>query len=416
MKTLTKFFILLLVVILIILAAIWLFIFQNKGFPETFFPETLERSETEVNKTELPESVDIPIEPGENQLPNIVVVASGLSIPWDLVFLPIVSEESGKQNAETILFTERTGNLVVLRNGTQKKVQISDTEHVGEGGLLGLTAHPNFSSNRFIYLYHTAQVGEGLMNRVVRYEFKDDTLTNQRVIIANIPGAQFHDGGRITFGPVETNQSGQAERFLYITTGDAQKPALAQDINSLAGKILRLHDDGRIPEDNPFGNAVWSYGHRNPQGLAWDSNGQLWSTEHGPSSALWPNCCQDEINFIEKGKNYGWPDSIGDKVLAGTAAPITHSSTETWAPASALYWRDSLFFGGLRGSALYEAVLNGQNVLEIKEHFKNEFGRIRTVALGPDGMFYLTTSNRDGRGNPKSGDDKIIKINPQVFR
>ncbi len=211
------------------------------------------------------------------------VVAQDLSIPWEIVFLP-----SGE-----MLVSERPGTLVRISK-ERKKYQIDGIKHVGEGGLLGMALHPEIFKNKWIYLYFTTvnKVG-GLTNRVERYTFEDDQLKNKTVILKDIPGAIYHDGGRIAFGP---------DNLLYITTGDAEKSYLAQNKTSLAGKILRLRDDGSIPSDNPFGNAVYSYGHRNPQGIAWDNLGRLWSTEHGRSGVF---SGLDEINLIEKGANYG---------------------------------------------------------------------------------------------------------------
>ena len=336
-------------------------------------------------------------EPGK-ELPAITVIAEGLEIPWDIAFLP----EGG------FLVTERPGRLLLLNeSGEQSEIPLDGKVlHRGEGGLLGITLHPNFERNRLLYLYFSAS-GESAQtrNRVERYKF-GETLSERTVIIENIPGATYHDGGRMEFGP---------DGLLYITTGDATSPENAQNLDSLGGKILRLRDDGSIPENNPFGTAVYSYGHRNPQGLTWDSAGRLWETEHGPTGEQ-GFCCRDEINQIKAGTNYGWPQSLGDTVRGGTAAPILHSGTDTWAPASAAILGNSLFFGGLRGEALYEAVLDGERVLELKEHFKGEFGRIRTVRVGPDGMLYLTTSNRDGRGDPAPGDDRILRVNPELLQ
>lgn len=342
---------------------------------------------------------------GDVSIPAVSTVLGDLAVPWDVAFLP----------TREMLVTERGGTLVIVAgNGSRTSVPIPETEHTGEGGLLGIAVHPDFANNRFLYLYHTTAVEGGLTNRVVRYVLREGELTEPKTIISNIPGAPYHDGGRIAFGPPTSCESGQADCFLYITTGDAGRTSNAPDTDSLAGKILRLHDDGRIPGDNPFDNAVWSYGHRNPQGLAWDDAGRLWSTEHGRSGGL---SGLDELNLIQRGVNYGWPDSEGDTVLPGTKAPAVHSGPSvTWAPASAAYWDGSIFFGGLRGQTLYEAVLDGTDVIELREHFKGEFGRIRTVTLGPDGMFYITTSNRDGRGTPSENDDRVIRIDSSVFR
>ena len=322
------------------------------------------------------------------------IVADNLQIPWEIVFLP----------DGDLLVTERPGTL--KRTGKEGQIYtIEGVQHVGEGGLLGMTLHPRFSENRWLYLYLTTKNESALINRIERYRFEGDRLSEKKVIIDDIPGAAYHDGGRIAFGP---------DGYLYITTGDAGSPNFAQDINSLAGKILRLKDDGSIPQDNPFGNAVYSYGHRNSQGLAWDDKGQLWATEHGRSGIL---SGFDELNLIEKGKNYGWPIIQGGKTREGMESPITQSgSNETWAPAGVAFWDGYLFFGGLRGESLYEAKILNDNKVSLKIHFRQEFGRIRAVVLGPDAYLYITTSNTDGRGELKNNDDKIIKINPNAFR
>ena len=325
------------------------------------------------------------------------VVAENLEVPWALVFLPdksmLLTERKGR-----VRFIDKDGNL-----NPNPILQIPDVKANGEGGLLGIAIHPNFKANQFVYLYYTYSGNElKTLNRVARFKFENNTLLEKTIIVDAIPGAPNHNGGRIKFGP---------DKFLYITTGDAQNPSLAQDKNSLAGKILRLSDDGKVPKDNPFDNPVYSYGHRNAQGLAWGPNGTLWATEHGRSGVL---SGLDELNLIEIGKNYGWPVIQGDETRKNMVTPKINSGPfTTWAPAGAAYINGSVFFGGLKGQTLYEAVIKNDEVATIKEHFKKEFGRIRDVVVGPDNLLYITTSNRDGRGTPKPNDDKIIRVNPQ---
>ncbi len=282
---------------------------------------------------------------------SVEIVARNLTIPWDIAFLP----EGG------MLITERPGQLVhIKKDGSKQSIVVDNVKTTGESGLLGIVLHPNFAQNKMLYLYITHTEGAGLRNRVERYVFQNNTLTQRKTIISNIPGALYHDGGRMEFGP---------DRKLYITTGDATNDIIAQDKNSLGGKILRLNDDGTIPSDNPFGTALYSWGHRNPQGLAWDAAGNLWETEHGRSGAL---SGYDEINLITPGTNYGWPTIEGDEGGAGLTRPALHSgSNTTWAPASALYWDGSLFFGGLKGEALYEAKLKERK----SPHLKNIFSK-----------------------------------------
>jgi len=336
---------------------------------------------------------------------DIEIIAENLKIPWEIAFLP----------DGDLLVTERSGTL--KRIGKEGRMYAIDgVEHVGEGGLLGIALHPRFSENQWVYLYFTTKSEGGLTNRVERYRFAGGYLSEKKTIIGNIPGAAYHDGGRIAFGPalaLDGATSDKTDQYLYITTGDAGNPNLAQDIKSLAGKILRLKDDGSIPSDNPFGNAIWSYGHRNSQGLAWDDKGRLWATEHGRSGVL---SGLDELNLIEKGKNYGWPVIQGNETRVDMDSPITQSGPdETWAPAGVAFLNGSIFFGGLRGESLYEAKILEGNKVSLKAHFRQEFGRIRAVALGPDKYLYITTSNTDDRGTPKQNDDKIIRINPLIF-
>lgn len=328
---------------------------------------------------------------------NVEVIAENLNIPWEIAFLPDGS----------LLVTERPGTIVRLMANERKTIPVSGVEHIGEGGLLGLVLHPDYENNQWLYLYHTTRSNSGLINRVDRFTFNEEenSLDNGQLILGNIPGSTNHDGGRLAFGP---------DNLLYITTGDAGKSSSAQDTESLAGKILRVKDDGSIPEDNPFESPVYSYGHRNPQGLSWDSNGQLWSTEHGPSGV---GSGFDEVNLIEMGGNYGWPTIQGSETQSGIISPVIQSGgNETWAPADSLVIDSVLLFPGLRGQALYSAAINGGSLSTRAIHFQNEYGRLRVAVLSPDQEWiYLATSNQDGRGRPVQGDDKIIRINKAWF-
>ena len=318
------------------------------------------------------------------------VVAEKLNIPWELAFLP----------GGDMLVTERPGRL--LRIGESRDaIEVSGVAHRGEGGLLGLVLHPDFAKNGWLYLYMTTASGGGLTNRVERYVLRGTTLSERTVIIENIPGAANHDGGRIAFGP---------DGMLYITTGDAGNEDRSQDTKNLAGKILRVKDDGAIPSGNPFGNAVYSYGHRNVQGIAWDDAGQLWATEHGRSGV---RSGYDELNKIVKGANYGWPIVEGDESREGMVSPQLNSgASETWAPSGMAYLRGHALFAGLRGESLYVADTSSGKAAGLKVYLRKTYGRLRTVSLGPDGMLYVLTNNRDGRGSPSASDDRIIRIDP----
>jgi glucose/arabinose dehydrogenase len=356
-------------VVLIIGAAVFAYFYVSKNVTE--------RSEYDLG---LPTSQNTTTE-------GLTVIAEGLDTPWGIAFLP---------NNE-MLVTERAGRVRLIKNGSLQEeplATLTSVKEIGEGGLLGIAVPHNFSTNNSVYLYYTySESGGNTMNRVVKMTYQDRTLEDEKIIVDKIPGASNHNGGRIKFGP---------DGYLYITTGDASDPSLAQDRNSLAGKILRVVNDSQV--------SVYSYGHRNPQGIAWDNNGQLYSTEHGQST-------QDEFNKIQIGKNYGWPEIRGDQSKFGMERPMSHSGDDTWAPSGAAYYQYSdneysIFFGGLRGQALYEMNFKDGNST-LRTHLKGEYGRIREVILGPDNFVYISTSNKDGRGNPAPSDDRIIRINPK---
>ena len=336
---------------------------------------------------------------------NGEVWTTGLETPWAIDFAP-----DGR-----VFISERPGQIRVAKGGrleAEPWLELSVAE-VSEAGLLGLALDPQFARNRYVYVAYTYRVrGRQLQNRLVR--LREDPATGKgkvdKILMDGVAGNFNHNGARVRFGP---------DGKLYWTMGDAQNPDLSQDLSSPNGKILRLNPDGTIPADNPFPNSpVYSYGHRNPQGLAWQpGTGRLYATEHGPSGHQ--GCCRDELNYIEPGKNYGWPLITGDQRREAMVTPVIHSGAwETWAPAGTTFvsrgpWAGSLVFTGLRGQSLYRLTLDPNDprrVVSIERLFVGRFGRLRDVAEGPDGALYLLTSNRDGRGRPRPDDDRVIRI------
>jgi glucose/arabinose dehydrogenase len=315
--------------------------------------------------------------------------------------------------------TERPGTISRVNPATGAAQQIGQlsVSEIGEGGLLGMAFHPDFAQQPYIYLMHTYSSG-GIRNRLVRLRYNGGTLDAPETLLENIPGAGNHNGARIAVGP---------DRLLYVSTGDASNDVLAQNRSSLAGKILRLTLDGAPAPGNPFGSAIYSYGHRNPQGMVFDrTTGFLYITEHGPGD-------NDEVNRIEMGRNYGWPNvrgkcdgDAGSGEIAFCQANNVAEPLVTWTPTIApsgadLYtsdrisaWRGSLLFTTLAGRALYRLTLSsdGRSVTSQERLFHGTFGRLRDVLVAPDGIVYLATSNRDGRGSPASQDDRIIRIRP----
>lgn len=339
---------------------------------------------------------------------KVETVIPNLEVVWSIVWAP-----DGR-----MLFTERPGRVRVYENGKLRPEPlfvVPDVEPRGESGLMSLALHPQFASNHLLYLSYAYNSG-GTQVRVVRYRETPAGLTDRKVIIESIPAAQFHAGCRLRFGP---------DGKLYITTGDATNRELAQQLNSIAGKILRLNDDGTVPADNPFvgkPNArpeIWAYGSRNSQGIDFQpGTNLLWETEHGPSGFDGPGG-GDEVNIIQRGKNYGWPVIHHRATQAGMEPPILEY-TPACAPASGMFYRGSqlsafkgnFFFGCLRGERIIRLVTNGRAVVSQENLLENKYGRIRDIAEGPDGFIYFSTSNRDGRGNPTGDDDRILRLVP----
>lgn len=357
-------------------------------------------------------ATDVPTQQSTTRF-SVETVASNLEVPWALVFAP-----DGR-----LFFTERPGRLRVIENGrlrVEPVATIEDVEPSGESGLMGVALHPNFAENHFIYLAF-AYRADGKNVRVARYREIGNKLVEPKTIIENIPAARFHAGTRLKFGP---------DAKLYITTGDATNQSQGQELNTLGGKTLRLNDDGTIPADNPFVNRkgarpeIWSYGHRNAQGMDWQPGTNLmFQTEHGPSLidgvSLFKRSGGDEVNAVEKGKNYGWAKISHDLARAGMESPIIYFSPAV-APASAMFYRGTifpefhgnLFFGALKGESIIRLVLDGRRVIAQERLLEKQLGRIREIVEAPDGTIYFSTSNRDGRGDPQTIDDRILRLVP----
>ena len=334
---------------------------------------------------------------------DLQVWVEDLEIPWSLVFL----------SRERALVTERPGRILLVENGELRQEPykvIEEVEHVGEGGLMGLARHPDYPEKPYLYAMYTYRENDSLYNCVARYEDTGDTLSFESMIVEHIPGHRVHNGGRIAFGP---------DGMLYITTGDIWEADIAQDKNNLGGKILRLTPEGDIPGDNPFQDSpVFSLGHRNPQGLAWHpETGSLFSSEHGPSGEFGLRG-KDIINVIIKGENYGWPRVLGAADVEPYIDPII-MWIEATPPSGMAFWSNKLYVATLRSEALMRIVIEHENGayrttgidrLFADSRFSGSLGRLREAVVGPDGDLYVLTSNRDGRGSPLPGDDKIYRL------
>jgi glucose/arabinose dehydrogenase len=334
---------------------------------------------------------------------------SNLQVPWSLVFT----------SPTRALVTERPGKLRAVENGRLLPDPIRtfpEVSNKSEEGLMGMTLDPAYESNHYIYLCIAYQAGNKAADKVVRLTDQGDKLTDDLVIIDGIPAAQYHAGCRLRFGP---------DGKLYISTGDATDKSTPQNLQSLGGKILRLNADGSTPTDNPFPNSpVWSYGHRNPQGLDWHPiSGTLVETEHGPSGSDGPGG-GDEVNIIKPGSNYGWPIVSHDKSQSGMVSPLL-VYTPAIAPASGMFVKGNTFpqltntflFGMLRGEGIIQVVFDAQNpekILSFQKLPGINVGRVRDIVEGPDGYIYFTTSNQDGRGKAREGDDRVYRLVPMT--
>jgi glucose/arabinose dehydrogenase len=322
-------------------------------------------------------------EPGR---PHVVAVtATGLQAPWGLTFLPDGSALVGERDS---------ARVVAIEDGKVRPVgRVEAVQPQGEAGLLGLAASPSYDEDQLVFAYLSTAAD----NRVVTMTYDGRRLGPPKPVLTGIPNGFIHDGGRLLFAP---------DGNLFVSTGETGEERLAQDRDSLAGKILRITPDGKAAPGNPRpGSRVWTMGHRNVQGLAFDGTGQLWATEFGANT--W-----DELNRIDKGRNYGWPIVEGRGEQSDYRNPFVQWRTSEASPSGLAYLDGSLWAGALRGGRLWQIPLRGDRTGTPRDFFVGDYGRLRTVVAAPDGTLWVTTSNRDGRGDPAPKDDRILVVDP----
>jgi glucose/arabinose dehydrogenase len=303
-------------------------------------------------------------------------------VPWDLAALP--------DGSLLVTLRDRAEVVRIDSDGSRRTVgRIGEVAPAGEGGLLGIALSPTFITDRLVFLYYSV----AQENRVVRFRYTGTEFTDPTPIITGIPRASNHNGGRLRFGP---------DGYLYVTTGDAGRTENAQDRNSLGGKILRVAADGSIPADNPFGNAVYSYGHRNVQGIGWDGQGRMYASEFGQNT--W-----DELNLIEAGRNYGWPVVEGKAGRSGFTDPLSQWATSVASPSGIAVADDAVWMTALRGESLWRVPLTGNGIGTPERVLQGEYGRLRDAVLAPDGRLWVLTSNTF-RGDPGAEDDRVVGL------
>jgi glucose/arabinose dehydrogenase len=353
---------------------------KDGGVPEEQNEEVVQVVPEEQEETVVqvaPEEQDEVIVQG-----TLDVLAERLEVPWSI-----------QKFGDVFYISERPGAIVKVEEGRverQKVVLKRPLSGEAEAGLLGFVLGPDFEVNRKAFAYYTYDEAGSPFNRVVVLTLEGDVWRETKVLLDGIPSGPVHHGGRVEIGP---------DGLLYFSAGDAAEPETAQRLDNLNGKILRMNLDGSVPSDNPIrGSYIYSYGHRNPQGLAWDEEGLLYESEHGQSA-------HDELNRIVAGKNYGWPVIQGDEKREGMESPIFHTGDVTWAPSGIAYWNGKLYVATLRGEALMEVDLATMRSREVV----TGVGRIRDVLVDGEYLYFIS-NNTDGRGNPSAGDDKLYSV------
>ncbi|WP_323791797.1 PQQ-dependent sugar dehydrogenase [Nocardioides sp.] len=320
--------------------------------------------------------------------PRVVdTIATDLAVPWGLDFFP---------DGDAIVTERDTQRVLRISSGKKHKVSVlgvlSAADPQGEGGLLGVALSPSFEVDQTIYFYLTSSTD----NRIVRSVLSGGGLTPVEVVLDGIPNGFIHDGGRLAFGP---------DGYLYASTGEAGRPALAANKKSLGGKILRITTEGEPAPGNPFDSPVWSYGHRNVQGLAFDDRDNLWASEFGQDDV-------DELNKITGGADYGWPGVEGPGGSKRQTDPQQTWDVAEASPSGLAFANGNLWMAALRGERVWRVRLKGGKAVDQKSFFVGDYGRLRTIATAPDGTLWVTTSNRDGRGDPADSDDRILQLRP----
>jgi glucose/arabinose dehydrogenase len=359
--------------------------------PNTAYTFTVVAADAAGNRSPAGAGGTVTTRAGRDPVGEVTQVEAGTDVPWGLDFLPDGAGIMTERDTHDVVRVAPDGTRTVA--GTVPNVSGTD----GEGGLLGIQVSPTFADDHWLYIFHTTATD----NRIVRIRYVDGALdlASEQVLLSGILRNKFHNAGRLRFGP---------DGKLYVAAGDAQNGANAQNLNSLNGKVLRLNPDGTVPADNPFpGKYVWSYGHRNIEGLAFDSKGRLWEAELG-------NSIMDELNLIKKGANYGWPACEG--VAGSCGDPTFVAPKQTWpvaaaSPSGLAIVDDTLYMAALRGTRLYRMRISGDGTQAPESYFQGTYGRLRTVEPAPDGSLWLTTSNNGDKDSvPNNSSTQILRV------